>query len=160
MRRFIVKQNIGRFEQLLGSEQDTSRRSQIEELLAKARRELSSLERIWLWTYPALVIPDAIGLAAERLLDKIVKDHQANFGSLQIWGEATNSLRLIAHSNFDRASVERFAAMRNGDGTACEVVHTSLSPVIVEDLEKAEEFASLREWTRGIGIQSIRSILY
>jgi GAF domain-containing protein len=157
LRRFIVQQNVERFRRLLGSNVDSRTRAQLERLLAEAQREFAELHGIWSWTCPHLGVHNLLGVAAENLLDKIVDAHGAEFGSLQVWDEGTRSLRLIAHCNFDRRSAQQFAIVRDGDGTVCEVARVSRAPVFVEDIEKEEMFASLRGWTRAIGIRAIQT---
>jgi hypothetical protein len=142
---------------LLGSEEDGRARAQLERLLSEAQRELGWLQGIWSCTCPHLDIPDLLGAAAENLLDRIVEAQGADFGSLQVWDDSTHSLRLISHCNFDRQSVEQFAIVREGDGTVCEVAQVSRAPVLVEDIEKADIFRSLRFWTRAIGIRAIQT---
>jgi GAF domain-containing protein len=39
----------------------------------------------------------------------------------------------------------------------CDVAQASRASVLVEDVEKAEMFASLRDWTRAIGIRAIQT---
>ncbi len=90
-----------------------------------------------------------VGIAAEKLLDEVIKAHGTNFGSLQLWDATTRSLYLIAH-RFDRPSAEHFATVRDGDGTVCEAAQAS-------DIEEGEAFASLRNWTRAIGIRAIQT---
>jgi len=157
VRRFIVRENVARFQRLLARESDERVRRTLRQLLLGARRELAGLQGIWSWTCPELGIPDRVGVAAENLLDRIVEIHRADFASLQIWDEATHSLRLIAHFNFDRRSVERFAIVKDGIGTTCEAAQASQAPVFIADIEKCERFASLRGWTRAIGIRAIQT---
>lgn len=157
MRRFVIRQNIERFERLLASDVDGIRRLQLERLLSEARHELAGLQGIWSWTCPHLGINDSIGAEAENLLDEIVNAHGAQFGSLQVWDNAADGLRLIAHSNFDRGSAEQFAIVRNGDGTVCEAAQATQAPVIIEDIEKGRTFVSLRDWTQAIGIRAIQT---
>jgi len=157
MRRFVARQNVERLERMLGFETDTQRRAAIDRLLVEARRELDWLEGIWSWTCPHLNIPNSVGIEAEQFLDRVVRFQGADFGSLQLWDEAEHRLCLIAHNNFDRASVEQFASVRDGDGTVCEAAQTSRSSVVVEDIEKEDAFGSLRGWTRVIGIRAIRT---
>ncbi|NRP87461.1 hypothetical protein GFPCMMHI_03381 [Ensifer adhaerens] len=61
MRRFIVRQNIERFERLLSEGLDDHERSMFEQLLAQARNELYWLENIWSQTCPHLGISDSVG---------------------------------------------------------------------------------------------------
>jgi hypothetical protein len=155
--RFIARQNVERLKRLLRSEEDGRGRAQLERLLSEAQWELAWLQGIWSLTCPHLDIADSLGAAAENLLDRIVEAQGADFGSLQVWDDGTRSLRLIAHCNFDRRSAEQFAIVRYGDGTVCEVAQASQAPVFVEDIEKTEMFASLRNWTRAIGICAIQT---
>lgn len=157
MRRFIVKENVTRFQKLLALETNEGARNVLRRLLDEAQRELAALEGIWSWTCPDLAIPDAVGIAAESWLAKVVAIHRADFGRLQLWDDATRSLRLIAHCNFDRASTERFAVVKDGAGSVCEAAQAAQAPVLVEDVEKSEQFASLRDWTRAIGIRAIQT---
>lgn len=132
-------------------------RTQLKRLLSEAQDEFAWLQGIWSWTCPHLGIPDLLGAAAENLLERIVEAQGADFGSLQVWDDGTRSLRLIAHCNFDRQSAGQFAIVRDGDGTVCEVAQASRSSVFIEDIEKAEMFRSLRNWTRAIGICAIQT---
>lgn len=132
-------------------------RTQLEGLLSEAQREVSWLQGIWSWTCPHLGIPDLLGAAAEQFLDRIVEAQGADFGSLQLWDDGTRTLRLIAHCNFDRRSVEQFAIVRDGDGTACELAQASQASVLIEDIEKVEMSPSLHNWTRAIGICAIHT---
>ena len=156
MRRFIVKQNIQRFEHLLDGEVDGPKRAQLEALLSEARRESKALEGVWSWTCPHLGISDVVGGAAEMLLDEVIKAHGANFASLQVWDEADRGLYLVAH-HFDQRSAEQFAVVRDGDGTVCEAAQAAQAPVIIDDIEDADTFASLRKWTRAVGIRAIHT---
>ena len=157
MRRFIARQNIRHFERLLGSERDGRKRETLERLLSDARYELAGLESIWSWTCPHIGIPDEAGVEAEKLLDLIARAHQADFASLQLWDDASRGLCLVAHRNFDRRSAEQFAIVRDGDGTVCEAARALEAPVIIDDIEEAEAFVPLREWTRSLGIRAIHT---
>jgi hypothetical protein len=157
MRRFVVRQNIERFEHLLRSECDDRARRQLEVLLAEARAELRYLEHLWWWTCPELAIPDGLGAEAEHLLDEVVAAHRADFASLQVWDDASRSLRLIGHRNFDRSSVDQFAVVRPGCGSVCEAACITRARVVIEDMETANDFAALREWTAAIGISAIQT---
>lgn len=157
MRKFIIRRNIELFERILRSDVSHAKRTQIEQLLTEARYELSRLEGIWSWTCPHLRIPNSVGAEAELLLNRIVTAQQANFASLQLWDDAEHRLCLIAHHNFDRASVEQFASVSDGDGSVCDAAQARRAAVVVEDVEKDEAFASLRGWTRSIGIRSIQT---
>jgi hypothetical protein len=157
VQRFIVRQNIQRFERQLKDAPDEATRRRLEGQIAEGRAELGYLDRIWTWTCPHLNIPDHLGAAAETLLDQVFKAHRANFGSLQVWDDSTSTLRLLGHRNFDRASAERFASVADGAGSVCEAARVTARRVLVEDVETADAFTALREWTRTLGIRAIQT---
>jgi GAF domain-containing protein len=157
MRRYVVKENVKHFERLLQSEADERKYALLDQMLSDARHELSRLEGIWSWTCPHVRVPLEVGLAAENLLELIAQKHQADFGSLQLWDRTAGGLCLIAHHNFDGRSAERFAVVRDGDGTVCEAAQASQAPVIIDDIEREQLFASLRDWRRHMGIRAIHT---
>ncbi|MBB3387129.1 hypothetical protein FHX12_005853 [Rhizobium sp. BK609] len=157
MRRFIARQNIERFERLLDGELGSRERRMFEQLLAEARNELSWLENIWSRTCPHLTVPASIGTEAETYLDHVVMVRHANFGSLQAFDAAEGNLYLIAHHNFDRASVEQFARVKKRDAAPCEEAHNLQASAFIEDIEEADVFPTLKNWARRIGIRAIQT---
>jgi GAF domain-containing protein len=157
MQRYVARKNVELFQRMLAGGGQSLDRPMLERLLAEARRELSGVDKIWSWTCPHLGLPDEIGAAAEDILDQFVEETCANYGSLHLWDGAERSLYLIAHCNFDRASAERFARVRDGDGTVCSAACTSHDSIIVEDIEQMEVSPSLRDWARATSIRAIWS---
>jgi GAF domain-containing protein len=97
------------------------------------------------------------GRSWKNFLELIAQKHQADFGSLQLWDRTAGGLCLIAHHNFDGRSAERFAVVRDGDGTVCDAAQASQAPVIIDDIEREQLFASLRGWRRHMGIRAIHT---
>lgn len=155
MRRFILRENIKRFQRMLMDAKHDQERSRLEVFLSEARQELTFLEQLWLVTCPQLGIPPLLGSEAEDILDRAVIAHHADFGSLQIWEEAEQCLYLIAQTNFDHTLVDRFATVRQGDGTVYRILQDSKATIIIEDIEKDDASASLRNWTASAGIRAI-----
>lgn len=157
MRRFILQQNIQRFEEQIESARDAGTRKRLERLLAEVRQELEYHSGIWAWTCPDLLIPDHLGALGEVMLDKIVDAHQADFGSLQVWDGDTRTLRLLSHSGFDRSTTKRFAVVGDGAGSVCEAAQARRIRIVVEDIETSTDFAALRGWAWEMGIRSIQT---
>lgn len=157
MRRFILRENIKHFHELLKNEQDPVSQDLLIKMLAEAQHELSRLESIWLWTCPKGAVPFEVGAAVEAALDAIIERSKADFGSVQLWNDDTQGLHLIAHRNFDTALAEQFALIRDGVGTTCEAAMISRAEVIIEDVEKEPGLEALLSWTRPAGIRAIHT---
>lgn len=157
MRRFILRENIRRFEAMLEAEADPSRRETLSRFLSEARHELSRLEQIWLWTCPGGGVPDEIGMAVESALDAIIERADAQFGSVQLWNDNTQALHLLAHRNFAAPLAEQFAFVRVGAGTVYEAALAKRAAVIVEDVESDVQFKSVLSWTRPCGVRAIHT---
>lgn len=156
MRRFVLKQNIARFEQMLRSAASDSDRAKLETLLAEARRDLGLLVGSWTWTCPHLDIADESGAKTEQMLSELCRVLGAKLGSLQIWDEEEQTFYLIAHQ-FDDESAKKFAVIKDGQGTVSETVRKTLQPVTVEDFEKDERFPLPRAWASSVGIRSVHT---
>ncbi|MBX4924412.1 GAF domain-containing protein [Rhizobium binae] len=157
MRRFILRQNLRRFEMQLSNASDGDEQRYFQEMIADVRRELEHLEHLWRILCPGLGISYLLGEEAENILDHAVMADHAQFGSLYIWNEATRSLALLAQTNLDGTFVDRFAEIREGDGSVCASALRSPTPVSVTDLDTTEFFPCLSEWRRAVGIRSIVS---
>lgn len=156
MRRFVVRQNIARFEHMLRGATNAKDRDKLHAFLEESRRELALLVNVWTWTCPHLDITDASGAKAEQLLDEISRRLGAKIASLQIWDEDERAFYLVAHQ-FDETSAKKFAVMREGDGSVSEAVLKSQEPVIVDDFDRHDGVAHLRDWARSVDIRSVHT---
>jgi hypothetical protein len=147
MRRFVLRENIRRFHQMLVDTDCEQEKARLQSFIDEARQELSILERLWLVTCPGLGISLTLGSEAEDMLDRAVIAHHADFGSLQIWDTMQQGLCLIAQSNFDHALVDRFACMREGDGVIFRTLRASKNLIVIGDIQTDARAASLRNWT-------------
>lgn len=155
MRRYVLRENIRRFHQMLVEAVGESEQARLKSFIDEAREELSLLERLWLITCPQLRIPLTLGSEAEDMLDRAVIAHHADFGSLQIWDDVEQGLCLIAQSNFDHSLVDRFACMREGDGVIFRTLRASRDLIVIADIETDGPAVSLRNWTAAVGIRGI-----
>jgi hypothetical protein len=156
MRRFILKQNVERFEQMLRRETNVSNRAKIEALLEESRRELNMHVNVWTWTCPHLDISVETGANAEKLLDEVSRILGAKLASLQFWDKSHQTYYLVAHL-FDEQSARKFAAVKDGDGTVSEAAKAAHGPIIVDDFDNNEAFAHLRDWARGVHIRAVHT---
>jgi hypothetical protein len=157
MRRFILRENIRRFEEQLKTPGDPEQRAYLKAAIDAARGELSGLEHIWLKTCPEIGLPLSCGEDCQDLLDHAVEAHRAAFGSLQIWNENRGYLSLVAQTNFDASFTERFAVVRRNEGIVCADAFGQKAPVAIANIEEADFRLDFKIWARTTGIQSIYS---
>lgn len=129
MRRFILRENIRRFEEQLKLHGDPDQRAYLRSAIDAARGELSDLEHIWLKTCPEIGLPLSRGEDCQDLLDHAVAAHRAAFGSLQIRKENRGHLSLVAQTNFDASFAERFAVV-NGMKAPSAPTHLTGEPLL------------------------------
>ena len=55
----------------------------------------------------------------EDVLDAVIELHGADFGNVQLYDEATGTLRIAAQRNFDQDFLEHFATVDAADGSCC-----------------------------------------
>ncbi|MGF9693426.1 GAF domain-containing protein [Rhizobium sp. 0TCS1.26] len=158
MQRFILRQNIHRFEEALKRSMDDREKAMLQGLLAEARRALQAIEKIWLISCPHLGISTALGTEAEDLLDHSVQIQHADHGSLQLYDGTRQSLFLIAQCNFDSSFTERFHRINRGSGSLFDTSQSQGETLIVDDLTSDERFSSLRKWALQTGIRSLITI--
>ena len=157
MDRFVLRENLRRYRAMLDGAADPATRRRLQALIAEIEREHLFRDHIWTWTCPHIAVPEVLGDAAERLLDRIVLAEGADLGSLQLWDEAAGALRLLAHHGFDRDSALRFAVVHDGTGSACEAAHARRQRVVIEDTETAEGLEATIEWSATVGVRAIQS---
>ncbi|MBW9052305.1 GAF domain-containing protein [Rhizobium mesosinicum] len=157
MRRFILRQNLLRYQAQLADEGDVIRRAHLRELIEDARLELARLEHLWHITCPQIEVPLYLGEDAELTLDHAVSANHADRGSLRIWNERKYCLSLFAQTNFNADFVDRFADVVEGDGTVSLQALALQKPVFVHDVEEDEDLTSFKDYARQEGIRSIVS---
>ncbi|MGV2130835.1 GAF domain-containing protein [Agrobacterium vitis] len=157
MRRFILRENIRRFEERLKTHEGAEPRGYLKAAIDAARSELSALEHIWLKTCPEIGFSLSTGEDCQDLLDHAVAAHRSAFGSLQIWNENCGHLSLVAQTNFDVNFTERFAVVKMSDGTVFAKAFGQGAPALIADIQEADIGSDLREWALVAGIRSICS---
>jgi GAF domain-containing protein len=93
----------------------------------------------------------------ERAISTILDDARAlngaEFGNLQLC--AGDHLLMVAHRSFDSHFLRTFREVLRDDGTACGRALRSGKTVLVEDVERDEDFAPYRSAARTAGFRSV-----
>lgn len=158
MRRFVARQNLQRFQDLLRSETNPAEREQLERLIEETRTELRYLERIWTWSWPEAEIPEAVADVLQETLEDLLDRLGADLGSLQGVDSASGQLRLIWQRGFDPETVNRLGDARTSDPAGWASAVRDGAPFIIEDAEAGPCPPEARVWARSQGVRAIHSL--
>lgn len=155
MWRFVLRENIRRYETLLAKAELKSERDQLGELLKQAQLELGELEKA---STPEMARDDAaLKLFAEHCTDEAMKLHGAQFSTLQIFDEQRDTLIILAQRNFRAPFLHHLALMRPGDGSACGRCLAEGRPAAIGDVNSDVAFEPHREAAREAGFESVQA---
>lgn len=157
MQSFILREKIANYRRTLQTTTDAKACASLKAMLDEAEEELKASERIWTWSCPHLALDDATGEALEAVLDRVVSDHGARYGTLQIWDDGSRALLLVAQCNFRKAFVDEVVRVVPGAGTVCALALEARKRVVIEDVETEPAIRALREWFRFAGIKAVQS---
>jgi hypothetical protein len=155
MWRFVLRENIRRYETLLSRAELESDRDQLRELLRKAELELRELETA---STPELARSDAaLKLFSEHSVDEAVKLHGAQFSTLQIYDDRRDTLLILAQRNFRAPFLHHLALMKPGDGSACGRCLEEGRTATIGDVSSDPDFGPHREAAREAGFEAVQA---
>lgn len=93
----------------------------------------------------------------ENILDAIIKLIDADCGSIQLYDETNQVLRLIAHRGFEKSSVAHYSTVNVSFGDAYGVDLAKCERVAFDDIEKQPAFAPNLNEARAAGYRAIVS---
>lgn len=138
MWRFVLRENIRRFETLMEKASSASERDHLRGLLQQSQAELAELE---LASTPELARNDeALKSFSERAVDEAMNRHRAQFSTLQIYDDTRDHLIILAQRNFRASFLHHLAGMRPGDGSACGRCLQDAAAAAIEDVRKDSDF--------------------
>lgn len=155
MWRFVLRENISRFQTLLAAEQSAEKRDTLRQLLREAEEELDELEQA---STPLVAQrDDALSFYAQQCVDQAVRLHAAQFSTLQIYDEAREHLIILAQKNFRAPFLVRLSHVRPSDGSACGRCLESCTPAAVEDVKSDAAFEPHRGAALEAGFESVQA---
>lgn len=155
MWRFVLKENLRRFDVLRKEAPTDADRENLRQLIEETEAELAQLEEE---STPELARRDAaLKFLSERAVDEALKRHRAQFGSLQIFDEVREHLIILAQRNFRAPFLQHLARMRPGDGSACGRCLAENAPAVIEDVNSDLAFEPHREAAREAGFQAVHA---
>jgi hypothetical protein len=93
----------------------------------------------------------------EDVLDAVIELHGADFGNIQLYDEATGTLRIVAQRNFDQAFLDHFATVDAADGSCCGLALRSGARTVIEDVTTNPDFAPHRAIAASTGFRAVQS---
>lgn len=155
MWRFVLRENIRRFEALMRLAKTEEQRETLRRLLQDAKLELDELESA---STPEFAKEDDwLNVVANRAVDQAMALHDAQFASLQIYDESREHLIILAQRNLRAAFLHHLARVKPGDGSACGRCLEDNAPVVIEDVNTDSAFQPHREFANEAGFKAVQA---
>lgn len=155
MWRFVLRENISRFQTLLANEQSAEKRVTLRQLLKEAEEELDELEQA---STPLVAQrDDALRFFAENCVEQAVRLHAEQFSTLQIYDQARERLIILAQKNFRAPFLLHLSSVRPGDGSACGRCLETGAPAAVEDVKSNNAFQPHRRAALEAGFEAVHA---
>jgi len=148
-------QKLWRYRELLHGELPIAARLTIQWLLVDAVREHTHLKP-QASPWEAIERPQLVSVAND-VLEQAVTLMGAQFGVLQLYVSAQDTLLMIAARNFAPDFADRFACFTPDGRTACSRALASQRRVIVEDVANDELFAPHADAALSAGFRSLQA---
>lgn len=156
MWRFVLRENIRRFRELVEHAHSDEQRETLRQLIEEAELELRELESASTPQIAALDV--SLNFLAVRAVDEAMDLSGAQFGSLQIHDETRTHLIILAQRNLRSKFLHHLAQMQPGDGSACGRCLVDDAPAAIGDVNNDPAFAPHREAAREAGFQAVAAI--
>ncbi len=130
---------------------DVTRLKLAEESLAMELRAMERLQQLSI----KVVEADRLDAPLESILDSMIELLGADFGFIQLYDDATKTLRIAAQRGFEQRFLDRFAAVDASSQLACGVALSKCQVVVFEDVEKEPAFAPCLEEARAAGYRAV-----
>ncbi|GLI92363.1 CheR family methyltransferase [Methylocystis echinoides] len=124
-----------------------------EEGLASELRAMTRLQELSTRVMEANRLEEPLGTILAAIIELIGGD----FGSIQLFDEATQTLRLVAHRGFGQRFLDHFAVVDASSGSACGIALAKCERVAFEDVEAEPAFAPSFEEARAAGYRAVVS---
>ena len=95
----------------------------------------------------------------DEILDAAIAITSADMGNIQLRERGSTALRIVANRGFDRAFLEFFSSVYDGDAAACATSMHRGKRVVIEDVTKSEIFAGTpaRDVRLAAGVRGVQS---
>ena len=136
------------------------------ELLARVRSnlslsrqravELASMTRLHELSTRLTATSDLTSTLYE-VLDATIEMQGADFGDVQLYDEATGTLKIVAHRGVDQDFLNYFATVDADETSACGLALRSRAEIVIEDVNCHPDFACRRSIAASTGFRAVQS---
>ena len=91
-----------------------------------------------------------------EMLDGIIELQTADFGAVQLYDEATGTLKIVAHRGLDQKFLDHFETVDAKDSSACGLALRSGTRVIIEDVNVDPDFDPHRDIAASTGFRAVQ----
>lgn len=156
MWRFVLRENIIRFQALLKMAKPGDQQETLRQLLREAELELDELEKA---STPEIAKRDDwLDAIANRAVDQAMALAHAQFASLQIHDERREHLLILAQKNHRAKYLNHLEQVKPGDGSACGRCLLEEAPVAVEDVNSDAAFEPHRKAANEAGFRAVQAL--
>jgi PAS domain S-box-containing protein len=104
-----------------------------------------------------LAATDDLPSILSEMLDATMELQHADFGTLQLYEEASGSLRIATHKGVDQPFLDHFEKVDAGEASACGLALAAGAPIIIEDVTVDPRYAPHREIAAATGYRGVQS---
>ncbi len=132
---------------------DITGRKQAEQALAGELKAMTRLHDV------SRQVVNGAGLPAvlDAILEAAIDLHGADFGNIQLYDEATRTLRIAAQRGFQQPFLGHFAEVDAAEASACGMALARRERVMIEDVETEPAYAPSLEVARDAGYRAVQS---
>jgi two-component system CheB/CheR fusion protein len=133
---------------------DVTKLKHAEEGLASELRAMTRLQELSTKVMEADRLEKPLG----AILDTIIELISAEFGSIQLYDEAQQLLRLVANRGFERRFLDHFATVDASSGSTYGLALAKCARVVVEDVETEPDAALSLDEARAAGYRAVVAV--
>lgn len=123
---------------------------------ATMRAELASMVRLSEMSTRLTATTDLSSILYE-MLDAIIELQSADFGDVQLYDDATGTLKIVAHRGLGQGFLDYFTIVDAKDTSACGMALRSGTHIIIEDVNSDPAFEPHRGIAASTGFRSVQS---
>jgi PAS domain S-box-containing protein len=132
---------------------DLTARKQAEEALASELKAMTRLHELSRQLVRSANLEEMLA----QILDATIELHGADFGNIQLYDKATQTLRIAVQRGFQQPFLDHFAEVDANEGSACGMALARRERVVIADIEQEPAYAPSLETARAAGYRAVQS---